>query len=303
MKPTDMATWHDRTFSYQELRREGMSRQDLRANLATGSLRRARRDVYLSGQCPEAVHAAQRVGGRLDCVSALAELGVFVLERRELHVQVEPHRARLRSPRSRSRRLATSDRVIVHWRAGHLPEECHTVSVVPALTQALLCQSPRAGIATLDSALHLGVIDESDLDEIFSALPADRRVLRTLADERAEAGAETIARLLLRGLGRKVEVQVRIRGVGRVDLVVDGWLVVECDSREHHGGWEAQERDRERDLALAARGYVCLRPTARLIFDRPDELLAAVRGLLALRASLSSDTTQELPRPRRSSGR
>jgi hypothetical protein len=42
-------------------------------------------------------------------------------------------------------------------------------------------------------------------------------------------------RLLLRALGHRAEVQVRIAGVGRVDLVVDGWLIVECDSRAYHG--------------------------------------------------------------------
>ena len=34
-------------------------------------------------------------------------------------------------------------------------------------------------------------------------------------------------RLMLRGLGCQIEVQVVIPGVGRVDFVVDGWLIVE----------------------------------------------------------------------------
>lgn len=152
-----------------------------------------------------------------------------------------------------------------------------------ALACAVQCQPPRAAVATLDSALHGGVIREEDLGDIFAALPGKYRVLRPLVDGRAETGSETIARLLMRGLGVHVEIQKVIEGVGRVDLVLDGWLVIECDSRTHHGGWVAQERDRQRDLALAEHGYVCIRPTARMIFSDPDQLLRSVRGLLQRR--------------------
>ena len=72
-------------------------------------------------------------------------------------------------------------------------------------------------------------------------------------------------------------------GIGRVDLLVNGWLVVECDSRQFHATWEQQVKDRERDLALAARGYVTLRLTAVQIMYRPAEVLAALKGLLATR--------------------
>lgn len=41
-------------------------------------------------------------------------------------------------------------------------------------------------------------------------------------------------------LGRPIDLQVRIAGVGRVDLVVGGWIVVECDSKEFDESWAAQ---------------------------------------------------------------
>jgi very-short-patch-repair endonuclease len=40
--------------------------------------------------------------------------------------------------------------------------------------------------------------------------------------------------------------------VGRVDFLVEGWLIIECDSKAHHEGWDKQRRDRRRDLAAAA---------------------------------------------------
>ncbi|UXW86886.1 hypothetical protein NFX31_04960 [Microbacterium azadirachtae] len=48
-------------------------------------------------------------------------------------------------------------------------------------------------------------------------------------------------------------------------------------------GWAPQERDRWRDLALAARGHVCIRPTASMVLTTPRVLTDAVRALLALR--------------------
>lgn len=75
-------------------------------------------------------------------------------------------------------------------------------------------------------------------------------------------------------------VKTAVRVGGRVDLVLDGRVIVECDSREFHGGWERQQRDRERDLAAAALGYATLRPTAVQLFTRPSLFLNAARGLL-----------------------
>ncbi|MBB2976398.1 very-short-patch-repair endonuclease [Microbacterium endophyticum] len=159
------------------------------------------------------------------------------------------------------------------------------MSIVDGLAAAARCQAPRATVATFDSALHLGFVDEQGLDDVFAALPARYRPLRLLIDGRAESGAETLLRLILRSLGCKVELQVVIDGVGRVDLLVDGWLIIECDSEEFHSGWRYQERDRLRDLASAERGYTVLRPTAKLIFTEPERVRAAVRGLLAARGA------------------
>ncbi|WP_371201097.1 hypothetical protein [Microbacterium sp. BWT-B31] len=245
---------------------------------------RARRDVYVSASVSDAVVRAQRVGGRLDCLSALREHGVFVLSSGSTHVQVEHHDGRLRSPGSRRHRLHRAhDRTVVHWRMLDLPADLHTVPVVEALAHSALCQPPRALVASIDSALNRKLIDARDLDALFDLLPKRFGRLRAHLDGRAEAGSETLARLIARSLGCRVEVQREIPGVGRVDLVIDGWIVVECDSRQFHSGWEIQERDRARDLALAALGMVCIRPTATMIFTRPEDLVAAIRGLLALR--------------------
>ncbi len=194
-------------------------------------------------------------------------------------LMMSPHdpKVRLEPRRRRGVRL--------HWLPliDDVPRESTCVSIIDALAHAVLCQAPRAAIASLDSALHLGYVTEAGLAEMFRALPAKYRVLSPLVDGRAESGPETLMRLMLRGIGCEIELQVEFAGVGRVDIVVNGWLVIECDSKEFHDSWEQQVKDRDRDLALAARGYVTLRPTAAQIMYRPEEVIAAVKGLLASR--------------------
>lgn len=159
------------------------------------------------------------------------------------------------------------------------------VDVVDAVAHAVLCQPPRYAIATLDSALNRRMIRESELAAIFAALPRKYSVLRPLIDGRAQAGTETLVRLMVRGMGVTVQPQAHFSGIGYVDLLVDGWLVIECDSKEFHSEWRQQVKDRERDLALAARGITVLRVTAAQVFFRPDEVRAAISALVRTRRS------------------
>jgi very-short-patch-repair endonuclease len=216
---------------------------------------------------------AARLGGRLTCVSELRRRGVFVLERPQTHVHLAANASRHRRPREGVHR---------HWdrllRQPH-PRSC-TVEGLDAVRQAVLCQEPRGAVATIDSALRCGVIRRDELSELFASLPRRYRVLSRLIDERAESGPESLMRLLLRRLGLTFDVQVKIAGVGRVDFVVAGWLIIECDSEAHHGGWDARRRDLRRDQAAAALGYCTFRPIAEDILWHQDRVLAALRGLL-----------------------
>jgi len=267
-----------------ELFAGGLSRRDLARAVAEGSLVRVRRDRYMAAEVSEKLHFAVRIGGRLTCLSLLQMLGVFVFANETLHVHITRGMSRLRAGADARRRLQPRyERTQrLHWlplvRADDSTGSC--VGVVDALTHAVLCQPARHAIATIDSALNKGLIHLADLADVFSALPPRFAVLRSLVDGRAQSGPETLVRLMARSLGCRVDLQVKFEGVGYVDLVLDGWLVVECDSKEFHESWEQQAKDRNRDLALAARGYVTLRLTAVQIMYRPDEVLAALRGLL-----------------------
>lgn len=79
------------------------------------------------------------------------------------------------------------------------------------------------------------------------------------------------------------EIQARVRGVGRVDFLVNGWLLVECDSRAFHSDWLQHREDRRRDRAAAEAGYATFRVMAEDILYRPEAVTAALRGLLSPR--------------------
>ncbi|GAA1941131.1 type IV toxin-antitoxin system AbiEi family antitoxin domain-containing protein [Microbacterium aoyamense] len=260
-----------RFFRTGDLHERGWTDRDLRRAVASGILLKLRDGAYAGSEVDAACLSAGRMGARLTCLTELGRLGIFVLESEGIHVQVAPNHSRpLRKP-ARTR---------VHWtrqlRRAH-PRSL-TTTVFDALVLAVSCQPVRASVATLDSALRSGLLREDDLDELFARIPQRYAVLRRLIDPRAESGPESLMRLILRGLRCRFEPQVWIAGVGRVDFLVDGWLIVECDSRAHH--WETRRQDLKRDQEAAARGYVTFRPLAEDIMWRPGEVRAALLGLL-----------------------
>lgn len=262
-----------RMFRRQDLFSAGWTRRRIAAAVTAGRLFRPRDGAYLPMDAPADVRDACRAGGRLACVSELARRGVFVLEHGALHVHLPPHAARRRS---------IARPVRLHWGAlRRVPHPQSTsVELLDALIQSVLCQQPRAAISTLDSALHLGLLRDDELDELFATLPRRYRRLRPLLDGRCESGSESLLRLILRSLGVSFDVQVDIQSVGRVDFLVEGWLIVECDSREYHSDWGSQRRDRRRDQAAAALGLVTFRPIAEDIMWHPAEVRSALAGLL-----------------------
>lgn len=269
-----------------ELLAAGASVRSLTSAVRSGYLIRVRRDHYaLPGTCVDIVRAV-RVGGQIACVSALRAGGVFAVDPRFPHVHLRQNASRLRSPRDRFLPLSRTNRdgVELHWRGLAEPETGrHSVGIVDALIQSLWCQHPWHSLASLDNALHEGLIDDGDITGIFRNGPVTLAPLRGYVDRRKESGQESVLGSILREAKLDAEPQVPIPGVGRVDFVVAGCLVVEADSRLAHDGWELHVRDRNRDLDLARQGYMSLRPVYNRIMFTPDDVRDAILGLLRAR--------------------
>ena len=71
----------------------------------------------------------------------------------------------------------------------------------------------------------------------------------------------------------------------------DERVIVEVDGFAFHGTRAAFERDRAKDRALQAAGYVVLRITWRQLVDEPEAVIAALAAALAHRRSASSVMT------------
>lgn len=249
----------------------GMTDRQLRAAVASGELLRLRPGHYSSPGTDGLMRAAVASGGRLACVSELRYLGVWVLDSDELHVHVAPTASRLARTRAR-----------IHWGALVAPHTASAsqVGVVDALIQAHGCLGRITWMASVDSALRLGLIRRSDIAAIREGISRLDRHLLALIDARAASGLETITRMIALELGFRVSVQVRFAGVGVVDLVIEDWVVVETDGAAFHGE-SLGPRDRRRDSLLAGMGRSVLRPGYSLIvFDRDvvaRQLIGAVQ--------------------------
>jgi hypothetical protein len=261
----------------------GASGRDLTAAVRGGQLIRVRRDHYALPQTPSSIIRSVRIGGRIGCLSALAHAGVFAIDTSSTHAHVDRRASRLRPPDNRRRPLTERRAgVVVHWSELIDPDDGteFSVGMRDALAQVVRCQEPRYAIASIDSALHVGAIDEAALRELFARLPERYSALLDRVDGRAEAGQETVLRLAIEDAGFHCELQVYLDGVGRVDMVVEGCLVVEADSRLAHDGWELHVRDRNRDIDAARLGYPTLRPAYQRTIFATDDVVEAVRGLL-----------------------
>lgn len=89
-------------------------------------------------------------------------------------------------------------------------------------------------------------------------------------------------RVDLRADGYRVTTQASIRKVGDVDLLVDDWYIVECDSREFHDGDSQQNTDRRRDGEATLARFGSARFTySQVMFHRKWCLSVVAAGLAA----------------------
>lgn len=263
----------------------GATWRTLQGAVEYGHLIRVRRGHYALPRTDAHILEAVRVGGRLGCISAAADVGVFAFDTRFAHVHVEPTDSRLRAPHDRFMPLSIQNRdgVELHW--GRLLDPPggteYRVGLTDALVQIFRCREPRFAVASLDSALHQKLILPDAVPEIFAALPRELLYLRDRVDARSDAGQETVLRFIVMEAGFEFEFQVEIPGIGRIDMIVEGCVAVEADSRQFHDGWDKHARDRTRDCDLAILGYASLRTLYRDIMYHPERVVAAIAGLLA----------------------
>lgn len=259
--------------SWRQLRRAGVSWYALWQALQDGRVERLRRGAYALPGADAAVREAVRLGGVLACTSAALALGLPVLVAHGIHVVV---------PRTWGH--ARRDGVTVHRRT--LAAGDRNGLTTTLLRTVLDCARElplREAVVVCDAALRAGLDSRTLLAAARSARGPGSCAIRAVeqaADGRAESAIESCLRLLARTVGR-VDCQVWISGVGRVDMLVDGWLVLEADGFEFHSDRRSYREDRRRSNALVAAGYVILRFGYEDIVHHEDAVRRTIAEVLA----------------------
>lgn len=254
----------------QEALRSGMSRREFDAAVAVGHLTRLDRCHYALPEADADVVAAVTAGASLACTSALRLHGVDTWNDADLHLQLPRYSHRTRPLPKRARLCERRDDPSRH--------------VVQSLDHALLCQarhhSTEQLVVSLDSILHRGLRTRAELHFLLQGAGERIGTALSLATAAAESPLESVLRFRLARNRLRAVPQVVIPGVGRVDLLVAGRLIVEGDSKQWHDNEDSFETDRRRDREAMIRGYDTIRVTHRQLVDEWPSTLHAIQSAL-----------------------
>ena len=172
------------------------------------------------------------------------------------------------------------------------PTEYPVAPIALALARYLRCsRNAAAPLMACDAALRQEHIVAADVNALLRG-PGSKLALErlALASPRARSPLETLARLQLHEAGVPFEDGVMIPHVGEVDIVANGWLVLELDGYTYHEDEFQFGLDRRRDRELIRQGYRVARFTrqdvkARRIALEVPELLHARSRLAGLNMS------------------
>jgi very-short-patch-repair endonuclease len=257
-----------------QLRQNGCTDHEIRDYVAAGFAKTVRRSWLAAPAARREAVRAVELGGILGGESALRSMGVWVSHNTGLCVA---------APRTASRLPPLRDgEYRVHPHTFVWPEGIRRrMGVVDALVVLAGRVSYQHLVASIDSALHEGVLSARQLDELFARLPARLRFARALVEPLSASGIETIFRLAAIAVGWHVQVQVDIPGIGLVDHLIDGWLIVETDGDEFHSSRQQRAKDRSRDAAAVRKGMRSHRFGYEQIMNDLDECIEVVADILA----------------------
>ncbi|KQR89343.1 hypothetical protein ASF96_06385 [Microbacterium sp. Leaf179] len=232
-----------------DLIRRGATHADVRRFVRGEVFERLRDGVLALPETDPLVATAAMHGGSVACASALRRYGVWLWEDdARVHVWLGTSGRRHGHP---------GCRCVNHHDAG--TASFGVVSIVQALVQVATCLGDEVFFAAFESAWRKGLIDRAQRAEVRAGLRAGRRWLVDLARPDADSGLESILRLRLSRLGIRLESQIRIPGVGVVDFLLHGRIILEVDGRENHDGVSLRHKDLRRDAIAAAQGFETLR--------------------------------------------
>lgn len=247
----------------------GFTDRNLRNAIVAGEILRLRQGVVaLPGASPDMVGAVL-ANGLLSCGSATTHHRLWRLhEPKAFHLLCRHGAAR---------------GAVVHRETVVPPDAPWPVAgLTDVLLHGLRCLPEMEAAIMVESALLQG---RTTLSYLRSHLPgnrngAARRVL-DLVDGTAESPIEVVARILFRSEGIFTQTQVDLPGIGIVDFLLEGFLIVELDGATHLEPKQVK-KDRLRNNASTLDGYAVLRyGYADVVYNAQrvvDEVWQVLRG-------------------------
>lgn len=253
-----------------QLQQLGFSRRVLANLVGRGEIERLRDGVFAVPPVEDDIRMAVAHGGALTCASVLKDLGVWVLPIvAGPHVWLGADRHPLRHP---------DCRCVSHYHRGAPPLGKSDIGT--ALLHLRRCAGDEAFFAAFESAWRKGLLTRRTRVRVRDELPASARWLMDLARPDADSGLESLLRLRLHLLGIRLDCQITIVGVGRVDFLIAASLILEADGKGNHDEESHRHRDRHRDAIASHLGYETLRfDYAQIVHDWPA-VQAAIEGAL-----------------------
>lgn len=170
---------------------------------------------------------------------------------------------------------------VVHretWVPPDMPKP--VASTTDVLLHGLRCLPAVEAAVMTESAVRQGV---TTLPYLRERLPGNRngaaRKVLELVDGTADSAIEVVARLLFRSEGIYTETQVDLPGIGIVDFLLEGFLIVEIDGATHLEPRQVK-KDRRRNNAGTLRGYTVLRYGYAEVVYHPEQIIEEVWQVL-----------------------
>jgi very-short-patch-repair endonuclease len=245
-----LVAWLDQTNGIrhvEEATAAGFTPYAIAAAVSSGSVRRLRRWIA-TPTAPPALCRAARISGRVACLSAAREHGLWTIADGRAHLAVK-HGASRFDPGD----------AVMHWGAPVIPPSRYELvePVVDALVRIADCQPLDHALAAWESALRSRRVGAEYLQRLPLRSAAARRV-REGASQLSDSGIESIPVARLRRIGITVRQQVVIDG-HPVDLLIGERLVLQVDGFEFHRTPAQRERDLAQDRRLVLMGYTVFR--------------------------------------------
>ncbi|GAA1346511.1 endonuclease domain-containing protein [Arthrobacter roseus] len=253
------------------LLRAGATEHAVRAAVRSQDLVQPRRGVVALPAANPAVVAARINGGALSCVSAAGHHRLWVL-----HPASHVH---IRCPRG----LGLPG-VVIHRGPEQEYPFLPMAGLIDTLVDAVHCLPEPDSLVLLQSAIGQGSTTAAFLrTKLTGNRNGKARKLLDYTTPRADSVPEILARRLLVDSGYGFESHVWIPGIGEVDFLVEGFLVIEIDGEQH---WEKKQfkKDRRRDNHATVGGYKVLRFVYDDVVYRPEDALRLIAAALSGRA-------------------